>query len=67
MKYVDEDPVAEVHRIRAELMEEYGGMAGYRKHLADDRPRLEREGWHFETPEESAARKQGRETAVSGM
>jgi hypothetical protein len=52
-----EDPVAEVHRIRAELLEEYGGIKGYLKHLNEDRPRLEREGWHFANPEELAALK----------
>ena len=53
----EEDPVAEVHRIRAELLEEYGGVTGYLKHLGEDRPRLEREGWRFASPEELAALK----------
>ena len=53
----DEDPVAEVHRIRAELLEEYGGIKGYLKHLNEDRPRLEKEGWRFITAEELAALK----------
>jgi hypothetical protein len=50
-----EDPVAEVHRIRAELLEEYGGIKGYLKHLDEDRPRLEKEGWRFAGPDELAA------------
>jgi hypothetical protein len=57
MNNQDEDPVAEVHRIRAELLEKYGGISGYLKHLNEDRPRLEKEGWHFAGPEELAALK----------
>ena len=53
----DEDTLAEVHRIRAELLEEYGGIKGYFKHLSEDRSRLEKEGWHFASPEELAALK----------
>jgi hypothetical protein len=52
-----EDPIAEVHRIRSELLEEYGGIKGYLKHLDDDRPRLEKEGWHFADTEELEALK----------
>jgi hypothetical protein len=51
------DPiVAEVRRYRAELLEEYGGWEGYRKHQEEDRPRLEAAGWRFETPEEREVR-----------
>jgi hypothetical protein len=51
------DPVvAEVRAARAELQEIHGGWAGYLKHQEEDRPRLEAEGWHFETPEERAVR-----------
>jgi hypothetical protein len=57
MKKGYSDPrVAEIHRVRAELLEEYGGWEGYNKHLDEERPRLEAEGWHFVTPEEHAAR-----------
>jgi superoxide dismutase len=52
MKYLESDPVAEVHRIRAELMKEYGSFENWNKHLARERPRLEKEGWKFVTPEE---------------
>ena len=55
--YRDEDPLTEVHRIRAELLEEYGGIEGYLKHLNEDRPRLEKEGWRFASAEELAALK----------
>ena len=53
----EEDPLAEVHRIRAELLEEYGGIKGYLKHLNEDRPRLEKEGWRFACTEKLAALK----------
>jgi hypothetical protein len=61
MNYCEvEDPVAEVHRIRAGLLEEYGGIDGYLKHIREDlsHERLEREGWRFVTAEEIAARRQ---------
>jgi hypothetical protein len=47
------DPIiAEVRRNRAALLEKYGGIDGLHKHMDEDRPRLEREGWHFATDEE---------------
>jgi hypothetical protein len=53
------DPiVAEVRKNRAKLLEMYGGIEGLNSHLEDERPRLEKEGWHFATPEELAALKQ---------
>ncbi|MDR0868437.1 MAG: hypothetical protein LBP75_08215 [Planctomycetota bacterium] len=57
MFYRDEI-VEEVRRHRAELLEEYGGIEGYHKHLDEQRPRLEKEGWKFVTPEEVRARRQ---------
>jgi hypothetical protein len=51
------DPiVAEVRRTRQKLLEQYGGPEGYSKHLDETRPYWEARGWHFETPEERAAR-----------
>jgi hypothetical protein len=55
MNYHEEDPLVEVHRIRAEILKEYGDMKGWNEHLAEERSRLEKEGWHFATPEELAA------------
>jgi hypothetical protein len=43
----EDEIVAEVRRHRAELLEEYGTIEAYHKHLEEDRPRLEREGWKF--------------------
>jgi hypothetical protein len=40
MNYREEDPLAEVHRIRAEVLKEYGGMKGWHEHLAAERPGL---------------------------
>jgi hypothetical protein len=48
----EEDIIAEVHRIRAELLEKYGGVSGWIKHNIEERPKLEKEGWHFATKEE---------------
>jgi hypothetical protein len=51
------DPiVAEVRHIRESLVDEYGGWEGYNKHLDEMRPIREAQGWHYETPEERAAR-----------
>jgi hypothetical protein len=53
MKYVElEDPIAEVHRVRAALLKKYGGIEGWHKHNIEDQPHLEKEGWRFATPEE---------------
>ena len=64
MGYIEEDPVAEVHRIRAELLREYGGTKGYLKHLDEELPGLEQEGWHFVTVEEVAALRQRQESGM---
>ena len=58
MNNYDENPLAEVHRIRAELMKEFGGIKEYMEHLEEDRPRLEKEGWRFASAEELAALRQ---------
>lgn len=48
MKYnFEEDPITEVHRVRAELMEKYGGIEGWHKHNIEQHPQLEKEGWIF--------------------
>jgi hypothetical protein len=53
------DPiVAEVRQNRAKLLEMYGGIEGLNRHLEGERPQLEKEGWHFATPEELTALKQ---------
>lgn len=51
MDYSEDDQVAEVRRIRAELMEKYGGFDGYLRHIREDlsQEKLEKEGWRFVT------------------
>ncbi|GHU47223.1 hypothetical protein FACS1894200_02240 [Spirochaetia bacterium] len=56
MKYDDTDIVAQVRNTREKLLEKYGGIDGYREHLAEERPRLEKEGWKFVTLEEVLAK-----------
>jgi hypothetical protein len=41
MNYIDENPIDEVYRIRVELLNEYGGIEGYSKHLDEVRPKWE--------------------------
>ena len=44
--YCDEI-VAEVRRNRAKLLEMYGGIEGLQKHMKEERPKLEKQGWDF--------------------
>jgi hypothetical protein len=37
MDYIDENPTDEVYRIRLALLEEYGGLQGYFRHLDEVR------------------------------
>jgi hypothetical protein len=53
---LEEDPIAEVHRIRAELLEKYGGLDGWHKHNLEERPLLEKKGWRFATEDELQGR-----------
>jgi hypothetical protein len=64
MEYLDEDPVAEIHRIRTEIMNEFSSFEAWGKYLDAERPRLIKEGWNFITPEEAAARKQKPQNAT---
>jgi len=38
-----------VRRNKAQLLEQYGGVAGLQKHQDEERPRLEQAGWNFIT------------------
>ncbi len=60
MIYLDTDPVAEVRRNRELLLEKYGGIDGLHKHMDEERPVLEKQGWKFITAEELLAKKQTR-------
>ena len=57
MTYLDNDPVAEVRRNRELLLEEHGGIEGLIRHMEEERPKLEQQGWKFTTFEELAAKK----------
>jgi hypothetical protein len=57
MTYIDADPVAEVRRNREALLERYGGIDGLHKHMDEERPELEKQGWKFVSIEEVLARK----------
>jgi hypothetical protein len=52
MKYIDDDPVDEVKRNQELLLEMYGGIEGLHKHMDEERPKLEKQGWKFLTEEE---------------
>lgn len=55
MRYLDVDPVAEVRRNRELLLEKYGGIDGLHKHMDEERPKLEAQGWVFMPIEEIIA------------
>ena len=57
MKYLDIDPIAEVRQNREFLLEKYGGIDGLLKHMDEDRPKLEAQGWKFIQIEEILAKK----------
>jgi hypothetical protein len=44
--------IEEVYRIRQEILEEYGGIKGWNKHLDEVRPKLEAMGVRFLTEAE---------------
>ncbi|MHC6203189.1 hypothetical protein ACYULU_08335 [Breznakiellaceae bacterium SP9] len=48
--------VEEVYRTRAKLLKQYGAWEGYSKHLEEQRPLLEAQGWKSMTPEEVIAK-----------
>ena len=57
MVYIDSDPIAEVRRNRAILLEKYGGIDGLHEHMEKERPKLEKSGWKFVSVEEVLAKK----------
>ena len=62
IEYIDHDPIAEVRRNREMLLEKHGGVEGLRKHMAEQRPLLEKQGWTFVTPEEVRAKRRARDS-----
>jgi hypothetical protein len=63
MKCLDTDIIAEVRKNRETLLEKYGGIDGYLKHLAEERPQLEKDGWRFASTAELRARNHHLQTA----
>jgi hypothetical protein len=59
MKAYCDEIVAEVRRNREKLLEMYGGIDGLHKHMDEERPRLEKEGWKFISAEEFGKRNYG--------
>jgi hypothetical protein len=55
MEYDDIDPMEEVRRNRELLLEMYGGIEGLHKHMDEERPKLEKQGWKFLSDEEMDA------------
>ncbi|MCL2010483.1 MAG: hypothetical protein FWG71_08055 [Synergistaceae bacterium] len=60
MVCVDTNLVAEVRRNRELLLEKYGGIDGLHKHMDEERPKLEKQGWTFVSVEEVLAKKRAR-------
>jgi hypothetical protein len=56
MKGYCDEIVAEVRQNQVRLLEMYGGIEGLHKHMDEERPRLEREGWKFISAEEFGKR-----------
>jgi hypothetical protein len=52
MKFFEDEVVEEVRRNREKLLEEYGSMEAWNRHLKQERPRREREGWVYVSMEE---------------
>ncbi|MCL1876067.1 MAG: hypothetical protein FWF87_07415 [Synergistaceae bacterium] len=65
MIYIDVNPVTEVRRNRELLLEKHGGIDGLHKHMDEERPKLEKQGWRFVTLEEVLAKKHAKDMAVS--
>jgi len=60
MTYIDNDPVAEVRRNREGLLKKYGGIDGLHRHMDEERPELEKQGWTFVSAEDVRAGKRER-------
>ncbi len=57
VEYMDVDPIAEVRRNRELLLEMYGGIEGLLKHMDEERPALEEQGWVFVSIDEILSKK----------
>jgi hypothetical protein len=60
MIFLEDEIITEIRKTRENLLEEYGGIEGYNRRLAAERPRWETEGWRFVSPEDERIRKHNR-------
>ncbi|MCL2812374.1 MAG: hypothetical protein FWD25_10890 [Clostridia bacterium] len=60
MVIIDVDPITEVRSNRELLLEKYGGIGGLHKHMDEERPRLEAQGWVFVPLDTIIAKKRAR-------
>ena len=65
MVFADTNLIAEVRRNRELLLEKHGGIDGLHKHMDEERPKLEKQGWTFVSVEEILAKKRARVTVGS--
>ena len=59
------NPITEVRRNRELLLEKYGGIDGLHRHMENERPKLEQQGWKFTSLEEIIAKKQHTKESVA--
>jgi hypothetical protein len=57
MKNFDTDIIAEVRDNREKLLKQYGGIEGLHKHMEQERPQLEKDGWQFVSISDVLAKK----------
>ncbi|MDR3170296.1 MAG: hypothetical protein LBU17_01565 [Treponema sp.] len=48
----DDEIMTEYRRRKAHVLEKYGDWEELHKHMVEERPRLEKEGWVFVNPDE---------------
>jgi hypothetical protein len=60
MAFKELDPIIEVRRNRELLLEKYGGIDGLHKHMDEERPILEKQGWTFMSIDEILSKKRER-------
>jgi hypothetical protein len=59
----DDEIMADCRRRKAQLIEMYGGIEGLHKHMDEERPRLEKDGWNFVDADEFRERNRRRHIA----
>ena len=59
------NPVDEVRRNRELLLEKYGGIDGLHKHMDEERPELEKQGWKFMTIDDIISKKYAEQQEIN--